>query len=248
MRNLAIARAGDTSRHKTWLSDPSKKNFDLLVAYFGEHPGTWREHADRYDHWNGLKYPWFEHFLRENRWVFDYDAIWLADDDLEADTATVSDAFDIFQAERLLLAQPALTHDSVVCHEMMRRKMGCYLRYVGFVEEQMPIFSRECLGRIEHTMGETISGWGLGVAWAKILGHPLDKMAVIDAAPMKHIRPLGQSDMYKKILPELGKDPFVELEAMKARYQDDMRMDVFREVPFDPEHPRSKERYLRQYR
>src|SRR6185436_15155367 len=89
MRNLAIARAGEQSHHPTWLSDTSRKNFDLFVAYYGDTPGKWREGADFYDHTKGLKYPWFYEFLQANTWVLDYDAIFLADDDLEGDTATV---------------------------------------------------------------------------------------------------------------------------------------------------------------
>ncbi len=246
MRNLAIARAGEGSRHKSWLSEPSRKNFDLLVAYYGDPPGQWKEGADFYDHTKGLKYPWFDGFLRSHPWVLEYDAVWLADDDLEGDTRTVADAFDVFHSMGLWLGQPSLTYGSIVSHEMMKRKRGSLLRYVGFVEEQMPIFSRECLGRLRETLGETKSGWGLGIAWAQILGYPKDRMAIIDVSPMKHVRPLGTSDMYTRVLPALGKDPMAELAQMREKYRDDLRLEVFSEIPLDPEHPLTHERLERQ--
>jgi hypothetical protein len=248
VRNLAIARAGEQSHHWTWLSKPSRKNFDLLVAYYGDSPGKWKEGADFYDHTKGLKYPWFEGFLQSNPWILDYDAIWLADDDLEGDTATVADAFDIFHSSGLWLGQPALTADSVVSYEMMRRESGLLLRHVGFVEEQMPLFSRDCLRRLQGTLGETKSGWGLGIAWAQLLGYPRDKMAIIDAAPMKHVRALRTSDMYTQVLPGLGKDPMTELTQMRETYRDDMRLEVFGRVPLNSAEPSTPERLARQRR
>ncbi len=215
-------------------------------TYYGDHPGKWKEGADFYDHTKGLKYPWFDGFLKSDPWILDYDAVWLADDDLEGGTATLADAFDLFHSTGLWLGQPSLTYGSLVSHEMMKRKRGLLLRYVGFVEEQMPIFSKDCLRRLKHTMGETKSGWGLGIAWAQILGYPKDKMAVIDAAPMKHLRPLSTSDMYTKVLPALGKVPMTELDEIREKYRDDMRIEVFREVALDPADPLTSERLERQ--
>jgi hypothetical protein len=248
MRNLAIARAGDDSLHESWLSEPARKNFDLLVAYYGGTPGKWKSNADFYDHTKGLKYPWFETFLQTASWILQYDAVWLADDDLEGDTATVADAFDIFHESNLWLAQPSLTADSIVTYDLMRRKPGNLLRHVGFVEEQMPVFSRESLGRIRHTLGDTKSGWGLGIAWAQILGYPKDKMAVIDAAPLRHVRPLRMSDMYTAVLPALGKDPMDELNQMRKAYQDDMRLVVYGQAALDRADPRTPVRRARQGR
>jgi hypothetical protein len=248
IRNLAIARAGDHSLHPSWLSHPSQKNFDLFVAYYGDSPGRWKDESDFYDHAKGLKYPWFDRFLASNPWILDYDAVWLADDDLAADTATVADAFEIFHEAGLWLGQPSLTADSVVSYEMMRRNPGALLRHVGFVEEQMPIFSRRCLHQVRHTFGESKSGWGLGIAWAKILGYPKDKMAVIDAAPLRHVRPLQTGEMYTTVLPALGKDPRAELNAIRKRYEDDMRLVAFDRIFMDRSNPRSLERLQRQRR
>lgn len=247
MRNLTIARAGDGSKHETWLSDPSRKNFDLLVAYYGDEPGKWKARADRYDHTKGLKYPWFNDFLKSNPWVLEYDAVLLADDDLEGDTATLADAFDVFHGAGLWLAQPALTEASVVSFPVLKASRGRLLRYLGFVEPQMPILSRECLRRLQGVMLEGgASGWGLSIVWSQVLGYPVDKMAVIDACPMKHMRPLQTGDMYTKVLPALGKDAGAELAATRTKYKDDMRQEVFREVLLDLADPMTLERLGRQ--
>lgn len=247
-RNLAIVRAGDSSWHETWLSDPAKKNFDLFVAYYGTEPDKWRSKADRYDHTKGLKYPWFNTYLASNPWILEYDAVWLCDDDIEADTPTLSDMFDIFHENHLWIGQAALTRNSIVAYEMLVRVQDSLLRHVGFIEEQMPIFSRETLLKIKHAMGETISGWGLGIAWPQMLGYPKDKLGVIDACPVRHTRAHQTSDMYTVVLPSLNADPFRDLAYMREKYQDDMRQVVFNGVSLDPSHPLTTERRKRQER
>ncbi len=247
MRNLAIARAGDDSRHETWLSDPSRKNFDLLVAYYGDTPGRWSGRADRYDHAKGLKYPWIHSFLPGNPWVLEYDAVWLCDNDIEADTATVADMFDIFHEKGLWLGQPAQTGDCINTFPFWRCKRGTLLRYTEFVEEQMPIFSRETLGRLRGTFGESKSGWGLGVAWPKLLGFPPDRLAVIDAAPVRHVMVAGGADMYPRLLPSLGIDPRQELRNLREKYKEDLHLGRFTgEVPLDKGDPRTPARLARQ--
>ena len=248
MKNLAIARAGENSKHETWLSNPSKKNFDMLVAYYGDEPGKWRARADFYDRAKGLKYPWFSEYMELFPMMADYDAVWLCDDDLEADTETIADMFDIFHESGLWLAQGAQSVSSVVSFEHLRCRPGLLLRHVGFVEEQMPIFSKECLRRLKHTMRLTKSGWGLGIAWTSTLGHPEDKMGVIDAAPIGHHRPLKAGEMYTQVLPAMGLTARQELDAMRSRYQEDMRLVEFDEVPLDPRHPLTPERLARQRR
>lgn len=246
MRNLAIARAGENSKHETWLSHPRKKNFDLLVAYYGDEPGKWKPKADIYDHAKGLKYPWFDAYLKSHPKVLDYDAVWLCDDDLEADTATVRDLFDIFHETGLSLGQGAQSLSSVVSFPHVRCVPGMLLRYVGFVEEQMPIFSKQCLRQLRDTMGETKSGWGLGIAWANLLGHPKYLMGVIDAAPIGHHRPLKAGEMYTQVLPAMGITARQELDAMRAKYRDEIRAVEYETVPLDPAHPLTKERLGRQ--
>lgn len=245
MRNLAIARAGETSRHQSWLSDVSRKNFDLLVAYYGDCPGTWKDTADFYDHWNGLKYPWIHQFLPKNPWVLEYDAVWLCDDDIEADTATVADMFDIFHEKRLWLAQPAQTSDCFLNYPFWACRKGTLLRFTEFVEEQMPIFSKETLAKLAGTFGESKSGWGLGAAWPRILGYPPGRMAVIDATPMRHTR-AGNGTFYTHTLPSMGVDPHKELRDLKVKYGE-LRLGRFTgELPLEPADPRTPERAARQ--
>lgn len=248
MRNLAIARAGDYSLHETWLSNPEKKNFDLLVAYYGTEPGRWKAKADIYDQTPGLKYPWFQSIWSLGKRFSEYDAIWLSDEDIGADTETVSDMFDIFHESGLLIGQPAMADDGVVGFEMMRRIPGLLLRHTEFVEEQVPIFSREALRQIGHTFGEAKSGWGLGVAWSKIISPYGKTLGIIDACPVFHSRPLKAGSMYTQVLPGMDVKALDELQQLMVKYQHDIRLVEVDRVPLDPADTRTAERLARQMR
>lgn len=245
-RNLAIARAGDDSKHEGWLSDPAKKNFDLLVAYYGNTPGRFKDRAEIYHCQKGLKYPWFNAYLEGNPVVLEYDAVWLADDDIETDTARVSEMFDIFHEYRLGLAQPALTLKSCYSYPVLRVKRGCLLRFTEFVEEQQPVFSRDVLRLVRPTLGLNVSGWGLGILWPELMGYPKDKIAVIDATPVGHYRCQQSGPMYKEILPSMGisaRDELNKIQNVHGYYRSES---VLSEVLLDPLHPLTKLRLERQ--
>lgn len=246
MRNLAVARAGDGSRHESWLSDPAKKDFDLLVGDYSSESGRWSKRADFY-HWEkGLKYPWFHKYLQANPWVFEYDAVWLADDDVEADTATVSDMFDIFHERGLWLAQPALTLKSPISFPALVCKSGRLLRYFEHIEEQVPVFSRDTLRRVWETLGENQSGWGLRIPWRSILKPPLEKVAVIDATPVRHCRAGHKGPMYSQVLPALGLRADNEQREIVKKYGDPGLVRSLGEVLLDSSHPKTSERLGRQ--
>lgn len=246
MKNLAIVRAGDESRHETWLSDPARKNFDLLISYYGNQPGRYRDQADLYHEEKGLKYPWFSRYIAKNPWVLDYEAVWLSDDDIQVDTATLSDLFDVFHEQKLDLAMPALQKGSYNLFDIYMVRPGKLLRYVEFVHEQSPLFSGKALRKLAESFGKNESGWGLGIMWAEILGRK--GMAIIDAAPVDHSRPIMISDMYTKVLPDLGKDPYKEFDEIKAQYGGGMRHIEIGSVDLDPSHARAQDRLLRQQR
>jgi hypothetical protein len=65
-------------------------------------------------------------------------------------------------------------------------------RWVGFVEIMMPGFSTAALESLQHTLDLTETGWGWGLdsLWPKLLGY--ENVAILDATPVIHTRPVGQ--------------------------------------------------------
>ncbi len=197
-RNLVVLRAGDTSLHREWLSGRSR-DFDLFISYYGKTPGRHRDDADHYEARPGAKWPGIAALLREHAALVDaYEAVWFPDDDLSADGQTLDRLFAFFHAHRLSLAQPALTRDSYFTWDTLLQQPGCHLRHTRFVEVMAPLFSRQALAACAASFDESPSGWGLDWLWPSLCDAAgLDGVAVIDATPVCHTRPVGKGELYR---------------------------------------------------
>ena len=89
------------------------------------------------------------------------------------------------------------------------------MRYGRFVEVMAPIFSREALEVCKPTFVESRSGWGLDWVWPALCRDAvLDRIAVIDATPVRHTRPVG-GELYRNH-PDL--DPRAEAQRLLGKY------------------------------
>lgn len=215
-RNLVVLRAGDASLHPQWIAAPTR-DFDLFVSYYGAVAGRWREGADHYEHRPGPKWPCLHELLLAHPWLAEaYDAFWFPDDDLACDTATIDRMFAFFHAHQLGLAQPALTLDSFYTWKNLRQDPRSLLRYTGFVEVMAPIFGRKALAACAPTFGESRSGWGLDWVWPRLCRDAdAGGIAVIDATPVRHTRPVG-GELYRNH-PEL--DPRADARRIVRKYR-----------------------------
>lgn len=197
-RNLVVLRAGDESLHPQWLGQGGRRDFDLLVSYYGKSIGRYRADADLYEQRLGPKWPAIDELLRGSPELLDrYDAFWFPDDDLAADPESIDRMFAFFRAFELSLAQPALTQDSFATWTTLRQDASSHLRYCGFVEVMAPIFSRAALRLCQPTFAESRSGWGLDWLWPPLCRRAgLGRIAVIDATPVRHTRPVG-GELYR---------------------------------------------------
>jgi hypothetical protein len=214
-RNLVVVRAGDRSLHPQWIA-AGRRDFDLFVSYYGREPRRYADDADYYEVRRGPKWPCLAGLLREHAAVVEgYDCVWFPDDDLAADGPTIDRMFAYFHAHRLNLAQPALTHDSYYTWRTLLQDPDCHLRYTRFVEIMAPMFSRAALRVCARTFTESPSGWGLDWVWPKLCRDAsLERLAVIDATPVRHTRPCG-GELYRSN-PEL--DPRSDCERVLAKY------------------------------
>jgi hypothetical protein len=220
-----------------------------LVGSYADDPEKWKGGADFHHHEKGLKYPWFYSYLKANPWVFDYDAVWLADDDIVSDSDTVTDMFSIFHEHGLWIAQPALYPDGPGSYPFFKQLISCkghLLRSFDYVEEQVPIFSRDALQKVWETFSTNQSGWGLRIVWKNVLSAPSGKVAVIDATPVRHTRPPNSGPMYSEVLPALKTDSLVEHKAIVRKYGDKGKIVQTGAVMLDPKHEMTPERMKRQ--
>jgi glycosyltransferase involved in cell wall biosynthesis len=192
-RFLVMARVGDKSLHAEWLQG-AERTFDLYLSYYGATPGRYAVDADQWRERKGPKWPIIqEHLVDDAALVSSYEAVWFPDDDLSVDAAGINRLFTLFSDHRLSLAQPALTADSYYSHEFLLRDEACLLRHANFVEVMAPLLSASTLRLLGPTFGQSPSGWGLDHVWPGLLreSDPEAKVAIIDAAPVRHTRPVG---------------------------------------------------------
>ncbi len=186
-RNLVIVQATEISQHESWLTGPGDRNWDLIVSYTGPNAKRFRTpHAVRMD-FEGRKWPLVQHVVRTlGDRLEQYDHIWIPDDDLQADTASINAMFDICAEYSLALAQPSLTADSYVDHEISRAVPDHVLRYTNYIGGMAPCFGREFLNRCVPDFGATVSELGLAALWPTMLGER--DIAVIDHASVRNVR------------------------------------------------------------
>lgn len=191
-KNLVILRAGDESLHKSWIAH-QRRDFDLFISYYGKTDGTHQNDGEYYEVRPGPKWPCVADLLREHPQLVDqYDAFWFPDDDISATTDILNRMFALFHAFQLSLAQPALTRDSYHTWPHLLQRAKYVLRYCDFIEVMAPIFDRAALKACVHTFAESPSGWGLDWVWPQLCGRGrTDAIAVLDATPVRHTRPLG---------------------------------------------------------
>ena len=199
-RFLVIARAGDQSLHPHWTSTLATRDWDLVVSYFDDDPHRFRGVGEKRVDDKGLKWQGLHALLTRDDFWRRYDYIWLPDDDLAADQATISAFFDIVAELRLALAQPALSWASHFSHGVSVRRPSFRARWTNFVEIMAPCFERSFLERCLPTFGESMSGWGLDWLWPHFLGARTRQIAVIDAVVITHTRPVGgPTPLYRKL-------------------------------------------------
>lgn len=215
-RNLVVVRAGDNSVHPGWVSGP-QRNFDLYVSYFGNQPDRYADHTEYHENRKGMKWPVLGELLQAHPDLIDrYDYVWLPDDDLVADTDTLNRMFDLAAAFRLALAQPALTRNSYYTWPLLLQDPRYVLRYSRFIEVMAPLFDREALRTCLPSFTESNSGWGLDFVWPRLLeARGPRALAILDATPVWHSRPVGGGELYKRTGMNAAQD---DMQRLFARY------------------------------
>ncbi|WP_313999827.1 DUF707 domain-containing protein [uncultured Paenibacillus sp.] len=195
-RYLVVARVGDRSLHHQWIHPAEDRNFDLFLSYYGNSPGRYAEECEFYTACKGTKWQKIHELIAniEER-VFRYDAVWFPADDISTDAYNINLMFHIFDQLKLWLAQPALTKDSFKSWNITIQSPDHIVRYTHFVEIMAPLFSPAALQICCPSFDANYSGWGIDFVWPKLLNYPDNKIAMIDATPVRHTRPVGKGNL-----------------------------------------------------
>jgi hypothetical protein len=140
-----------------------------------------------------------------------YQAVLFLDDDVETSAEDIETFFRAMTAEKLDLAQPALTADSATAYAFLKRpSAGTGVTRVSSVEIMSPALSRRALECASWAFAESVSGWGsdllLGPAVRSAFGP--NSVGVVGSVAVRHAAPvdLGAGAFYT-FLRRYGLDP-----------------------------------------
>lgn len=180
-RNLVVRSCGPSALP---MAPADSDNWDLIEHRWGGPPaydwaGTVWNDADRK----------FRAAIRRLPVLRRYDAIAVIDDDIVPATSW-SAIFELFHRTGARVAQPALTPDSPWSHEITVQQPALSYRWTTFVEVQCPILRADV---IEAYLAPALAyefNWGLESFWSH---HELAAgrlLAILDATPVHHTRPV----------------------------------------------------------
>jgi hypothetical protein len=196
-RNLVIMGAGETSLHHQWVRDipDSERNWDLCLSFYGKPenyppPGPY-EYASRQP--GVRKWIAIHAAMYEGSPFWDYERIFVIDDDILTSWSVINRFLDICEAFDLQLAQPSLKPDCFVTHALTAQRPGSLIRFTTFVEAMAPCFTSAALRQCIAVTQGGYYGFGIDHLWPLILGAPYEKIAIVDAVAIDHTRHVATS-------------------------------------------------------
>ncbi len=117
---------------------------------------------------------------------YDYIFPWV--DDIDIHDFSYQNFLDIFERNKLDMAQPALSHISVYSHDITLQHPSPVGRFTDFAEVMVQVFTRDAWTRYWKMMEADHNFWGWGYDHlAKSYCH-LQNVGIIDCEPVIHMR------------------------------------------------------------
>jgi hypothetical protein len=196
MKNLLITTIGEYNHLNKWIE--GQRNFDLaLIDYTKEGviPEQVQSQCVYFANFETFKYPGLYKTFREYPELLNYDYYWMPDEDIELTTAGVNILFNKMAQYRLDLACPSIEESAksfpswrCFIHDQRAPKE---IIYINFIEVTCPLFSKSGLYKCLDTFWKSQSGWGIDLAWPKLINGGLGSyhnIAIINSIIARHTR------------------------------------------------------------
>ena len=213
---LIVVRAGRNSLHRSW-SHICHQVADIAISTYDD--SDWSGPDVNYlHHAPGGKFTGIKSFFDENPNLIDtYDYFCIFDDDLILPYSSLATIRALLAKFSWQLATPSLSCESFFSWPITVQNQRMLFRAVDFVEIMAPIMSRDFLRITLPHFDANVSSWGLEWLWRQILRNSQTFAVILDAAPIVHTRPLGQSSLYKNLSSD-GLRAEDERDALIARF------------------------------
>jgi hypothetical protein len=206
-RWCVFVSAGDFSNVAAWVEQEPDRQWDLIVAFYGDSDEEFRklkELSDAIFPIKGGKFPNLKSLWSRQPDLFSgYEFIMVADDDLIFQFGNLSQLFAIAARYQFSVSQPAFSSDGRISHEITRWPgIGSYIRIVNFVEITVPLFRADLLQAFLAVYDGVLVGWGIDWWFCQVLKSEssyrfavLDEVVVVN--PHDHQRRGAQREIVK---------------------------------------------------
>jgi hypothetical protein len=191
-----------------YLEEP--RGFDVLLNYY--HESDVHPKADIAVAQAGTKTTSIRRLLKlRPDLLLRYQAVLFLDDDVEIGAEGIDALFRAMTADKLDLAQPALTADSATAYAFLKKpSVGADVTRVSSVEIMAPALTRRALECAGWAFAESVSGWGtdllLGPAVRAAYGPK--SVGIIGSVSVRHAAPVDlRAGAYYAFLRRYGVDP-----------------------------------------
>jgi hypothetical protein len=178
--------AGDRNAIRQWLEGETPRQWDLIVAYYGDDDHTFAEirKLSNYSFRSkGSKFQNLKKLVSQYQQRFDhYSHVWVCDDDIVMSTAQINTAFELTERLGFWVAQPATRAEGKNSHWItcVAGPQWDY-RIVNFVEVNLPIFRRDKLIEFLTVYDGSLTGWGIDYWYANLFqADEFGRFAIFD--------------------------------------------------------------------
>jgi Protein of unknown function (DUF707) len=123
---------------------------------------------------------------------YEYVFVWM--DDLDILDFDPQNFLQIVRANKIEVAHPSLSADSVISHPVMQHESNTVGRYTDFVEQMAFVFKGDRWSRFWELIIGDQNPWGWGYDEVAYSYCRFRRMAVIDAEVIKHLRRGGYQE------------------------------------------------------
>jgi hypothetical protein len=184
--------------------------YDVLLNYY--HEGDVHPRADIVAFQAGTKTTSIRRLMElRPDLLLRYRAVLFLDDDVEIGADEIEALFRAFAADKLDLAQPALTADSATAYSFLKKpSVGAGVTRVSSVEIMAPVLTRRALEAASWVFTESVSGWGADLLLGPAVRSACGPMSVgiIGSVAVRHVTPVDLvTSAFYAFLRRYGVDP-----------------------------------------